>query len=265
MRRAFVVVSTPVASAPRRTPPSTATPAPTRWPIWPSTSAAWSCPRCRRLGLGSILPLAGLPPAEAPVVHGRLASAGPGQGLDRRALGADGRRRHPAPADLPGRLPPEVIGIVRARQRPGCDLQPPRQRHRRRSRTSAPSTWRRERSSSTPARTRCSRSRPTSTSWRRRSSMRSAGGSASGMTGEHAVGRVIARPFAGSDGAFERTDGRRDFALAPPLRSYLQELQTPRRPGPRGGQGGPAVRRRRHRRRASRARPTRAPWTRPPS
>jgi phosphopentomutase len=45
------------------------------------------------------------------------------------------------------------------------------------------------------------------------------------MTGEHAVGRVIARPFRGKPGAFGRTDGRRDFALDPPGRSYLQELQ----------------------------------------
>ena len=45
------------------------------------------------------------------------------------------------------------------------------------------------------------------------------------MAGEQAVGRVIARPFAGVQGAFARTDGRRDFALAPPGRSYLQELQ----------------------------------------
>jgi phosphopentomutase len=45
------------------------------------------------------------------------------------------------------------------------------------------------------------------------------------MMGEHAVGRVIARPFAGEKGAFQRTAGRRDFALRPPGRSYLQELQ----------------------------------------
>jgi phosphopentomutase len=45
------------------------------------------------------------------------------------------------------------------------------------------------------------------------------------MTGEHAVGRVIARPFRGVPGAFERTEGRRDLALDPPGRSYLQELQ----------------------------------------
>jgi phosphopentomutase len=45
------------------------------------------------------------------------------------------------------------------------------------------------------------------------------------MTGEHAVGRVIARPFRGEPGAFERTEGRRDIALNPPSRSYMQELQ----------------------------------------
>jgi phosphopentomutase len=44
------------------------------------------------------------------------------------------------------------------------------------------------------------------------------------MRGEHAVGRVIARPFSGEPGAFARTDGRRDFALAPSSRSYLEEL-----------------------------------------
>jgi phosphopentomutase len=44
------------------------------------------------------------------------------------------------------------------------------------------------------------------------------------MTGEHAVGRVIARPFTGAPGAFERTDGRRDFSVTPPGRSYLEEL-----------------------------------------
>ncbi len=44
------------------------------------------------------------------------------------------------------------------------------------------------------------------------------------MQGPHAVGRVIARPFTGTPGAFRRTEGRRDYALAPPARSYLQEI-----------------------------------------
>lgn len=45
------------------------------------------------------------------------------------------------------------------------------------------------------------------------------------MTGEHAVGRVIARPFTGEPGAFRRTQGRRDFSLPPPGRTYLEELR----------------------------------------
>jgi phosphopentomutase len=36
------------------------------------------------------------------------------------------------------------------------------------------------------------------------------------LVGEHRVGRVIARPFAGSPGAFERTPERRDFSVEPP-------------------------------------------------
>ncbi|HEX9481952.1 MAG TPA: phosphopentomutase [Solirubrobacteraceae bacterium] len=44
------------------------------------------------------------------------------------------------------------------------------------------------------------------------------------MAGPNAVGRVIARPFAGKPGSFARTPGRRDFALAPPGPSYLKEL-----------------------------------------
>ena len=44
------------------------------------------------------------------------------------------------------------------------------------------------------------------------------------MRGEHAVGRVIARPFVGAPGSFVRTTGRHDYSLAPPSRSYLEEL-----------------------------------------
>jgi phosphopentomutase len=45
------------------------------------------------------------------------------------------------------------------------------------------------------------------------------------MTGDRAVGRVIARPFEGVPGAFRRREGRRDYSVLPPSRSYLQELQ----------------------------------------
>jgi phosphopentomutase len=44
------------------------------------------------------------------------------------------------------------------------------------------------------------------------------------LRGPDAVGRVIARPFRGKPGAFERTAGRRDFSLLPPSRSHLDAL-----------------------------------------
>jgi phosphopentomutase len=43
------------------------------------------------------------------------------------------------------------------------------------------------------------------------------------LTGDHAVGRVIARPFVGEPGAFRRTEHRRDFSL-PPLGTTLLDL-----------------------------------------
>ena len=70
-------------------------------------------PTLERLGLGSILPIEGVAPAEAPAVHGRLAPLGRGQGLDDRALGADGRRRAAAPPTYPDGFPPEVVERVR--------------------------------------------------------------------------------------------------------------------------------------------------------
>lgn len=43
------------------------------------------------------------------------------------------------------------------------------------------------------------------------------------LTGDHAVGRVIARPFIGTPGNFKRTEHRRDFSL-PPLGTTLLDL-----------------------------------------
>jgi phosphopentomutase len=44
------------------------------------------------------------------------------------------------------------------------------------------------------------------------------------LTGEHAVGRVIARPFDGPPGAYRRTTERRDYAVAPPGPTVLEAL-----------------------------------------
>jgi len=41
------------------------------------------------------------------------------------------------------------------------------------------------------------------------------------LTGKHAVGRVIARPFTGEPGNYERTSNRHDFSLEPKRPNYL--------------------------------------------
>src|SRR5580765_2357454 len=41
------------------------------------------------------------------------------------------------------------------------------------------------------------------------------------LTGKHAVGRVIARPFVGEPGNYERTPNRHDFSLVPKQPNYL--------------------------------------------
>lgn len=45
------------------------------------------------------------------------------------------------------------------------------------------------------------------------------------LQGEHAVGRVIARPFIGQPGQFQRTANRHDFSLVPPKPTMLDALQ----------------------------------------
>jgi phosphopentomutase len=44
------------------------------------------------------------------------------------------------------------------------------------------------------------------------------------MVGEHAVGRVIARPFIGKSGGYVRTANRRDFSVEPPRETLLDLL-----------------------------------------
>jgi phosphopentomutase len=45
------------------------------------------------------------------------------------------------------------------------------------------------------------------------------------LTGEHAVGRVIARPFLGEPGDFTRTERRKDFSLPPPKDTLMDVLK----------------------------------------
>src|SRR5436853_1641947 len=45
------------------------------------------------------------------------------------------------------------------------------------------------------------------------------------LTGKHAVGRVIARPFVGAPGNYERTPNRHDFSLEPRRPNYLSLIR----------------------------------------
>ena len=44
------------------------------------------------------------------------------------------------------------------------------------------------------------------------------------LQGDHAVGRVIARPFVGTEGAYKRTENRHDFSLTPPAPTAMDAI-----------------------------------------
>src|SRR5215208_3949192 len=50
------------------------------------------------------------------------------------------------------------------------------------------------------------------------------------LTGKHAVGRVIARPFVGLPGAYERTANRHDFSVEPRRPNYLSLVRDAGKP-----------------------------------
>src|SRR5215213_984416 len=181
-------------------------------------------PTLQRLGLGSILPLRGVAPAEAPVVHGRLAPLGPGKESTTghwELMGAP--PREPLPT-YPDGFPPEVLAALEQatgrrfccnRPYSGTDVLVDFGPHHLETGelilyTSADSVLQIAAHvdvlDEPGLYAVCKAAREL-------------------MDGEHRIGRVIARPFEGEPGAFERREGRRDYAAPPPGRSYLEELQ----------------------------------------
>jgi phosphopentomutase len=176
------------------------------------------------LGLGSILPLLGVPPADHPVVHGRLHPLGPGKESTTGHWELMGVVPSAALPTYPNGFPPDVVatlervtGLRFCCNAPASGTEVIEQwgpHHLRTGEvilyTSADSVLQlaahRDVLSEEDLIAACVAAREA-------------------MTGEHAVGRVIARPFEGEPGAFRRTEGRRDFSVAPPGRSYLEELQ----------------------------------------
>lgn len=181
-------------------------------------------PVLQRLGIGSILPLAGVPPAAAPVLHGRLHPLGPGKDSTTGHWELMGVVAPAPPPTYPHGFPPEVVAAIErdAGRTVLCNaatdglavLETFGERAQRDGAlivyTSQDSVLQiAAHEAVVPVEelyALCARVREL-------------------MQGEHAVGRVIARPFDGEAGAYERTPHRRDFALPPPSRSHLDALQ----------------------------------------
>jgi phosphopentomutase len=181
-------------------------------------------PTLERLGLGSIVPIEGIAPAGAPALHGRLRPLGPGKDSTTghwELMGVVVDAPLPTypegfPPDILGRLE-DATGLRFCGNRPadGLAIIDELGGHHLRTGevilyTSADSVLQLAAHDDVvpePAlHAACEAARAV-------------------MRGEHAVGRVIARPFAGEPGNFARTGGRRDFSLEPPGRSYLVELR----------------------------------------
>jgi phosphopentomutase len=180
-------------------------------------------PALQRLGLGSIAPLRGVAPVADPAIHGRLHPLGPGKDSTTGHWELMGVVLEKAMPTYPEGFPAEVIErLVRAMgrevicNRPYNGIAAIEDFGSEHLRTGALILYTSQDSVLQLAGH--VERLPLAELHRACVAARAA------MSGEHAVGRVIARPFTGAEGSFRRTDGRRDFAIAPPGRSYLQEL-----------------------------------------
>jgi phosphopentomutase len=179
-------------------------------------------PALASLGLGCIVPLEGVAPAANPAVHGRLAPIGPGKDTTAGHWGLMGVTAGRAPT-YPDGFPAEVIeAFERATGRgvlcnaPSEGLRALEEHGPRHLETGALIVYTSQDSVFQVA---------AHTSVVSEDELyRHCAAARELLHGEHAVGRVIARPFDGEPGAFRRTPGRRDFALEPPERSHLDEV-----------------------------------------
>jgi len=181
-------------------------------------------PTLGSLGLGSVTPLRGVQPAPDPAIHGRLHPLGAGKDSVTGHWELMGVVLDRPPPTYPEGFPPDVLErLVRAMgrevlgNRPYNGIAAIEQLGAEHLRTGALILYTSQDSVLQLA-AHVERVPPADL-------YGACEAARAAMSGEHAVGRVIARPFTGSEGAFRRTEGRRDFTLRPPRRSYLQELQ----------------------------------------
>jgi phosphopentomutase len=177
-----------------------------------------------RLGLGSIVDLRGVPPAADPVVHGRLHPLGPGKESTTGHWELMGVvPRAPLPTYPHGFAPDVLATLERATGLRFCCNAPA-------SGTAVIEEWGPHHLETGEVILYTSADSVLQLAAHvdvlsEEELVAACAAAREAMTGEHAVGRVIARPFYGEPGAFRRTEGRKDFSVPPPGRSYLQELQ----------------------------------------
>ena len=177
------------------------------------------------LGLGNILALPGVPAVAAPALHGRLHPLGPGKDSTSGHWELMGVTVTAPPPTYAGALPADLVslieesigrGVLCARPYDGLDaIDHFGAEH---LATGRPILYTSQDSVLQLA-------AHTAVMGEAELHSACAGLRDALRSGPHAVWRVIARPFAGTPGAFERTLGRRDFTLAPPSRSYLDLLR----------------------------------------
>lgn len=180
-------------------------------------------PALERLGLGSILELRGVAPSEDPAIHGLLHPLGAGKDSITGHWELMGVTLEHAPPTYPHGFPAELVArLERAMghavicNRPDNGIAAIEEFGSEHLRTGALILYTSQDSVLQLAAH--ERRVPPAQLYRACAAARAQ------MRGADAVGRVIARPFTGVDGAFVRTHGRRDYALAPPRASYLQLL-----------------------------------------
>ena len=178
--------------------PTTATRARTRSANVAQAVGGLDLPNMEALGLGNVEPLEGCPPQPgAPAVAGRLVERSKGKDTTTGHWELMGIVTAQAVPDLPARLPARRDRPVHAPHGRAACSATSRRRGRRSSRSSARSIRRPGSGSSTRRPTRSSRSPRTKRPCRSTSSTRRAAIAREILTGKHAVGRVIARPFTG--------------------------------------------------------------------
>jgi phosphopentomutase len=176
-----------------------------------------------RLGLGRVRPLRGVPPAADPVVHGRLAAQGPGKDSTTGHWELMGAVPSAPLPTYPDGFPADVLraleratGATFVCNRPYNGIAALDDFGAEHLRGGALILYT---SQDSVLQIAAHEDRMPA------SELHEACAAARAVLGdEHAVGRVIARPFTGEPGAFRRTDARRDYAVPPPARTYLEEL-----------------------------------------